>query len=59
MRHIYYILTTEREMLHFERKSDAVAEFNRLAEFEEHLRLERANDAEGTARVIKAKNNIW
>ena len=59
MKNIYYILTTEKGMFNFERKSDAVAEYNRMSSICNHLRLERANFQDGTARVIKEKNNIW
>lgn len=59
MKNCYYILTTERGMINFGRKVDALEEYKRIEPFTEHIRLEIANDIEGTARVIKAKNNIW
>lgn len=59
MKQVYYILTTASEMMYYERFRDALAEFKRLYECEEHLRLERADDEQGTARVIRSKNNIW
>lgn len=46
-------------MTNFGRKVDALEEYKRIEPFTEHIRLEIANDIEGTARVIKAKNNIW
>ena len=55
----YYILTTETWMQNFDRREDALAEYNRLRCTHKHLRLERANAETGTARVIRQKNNIW
>ena len=45
--------------MYFGRKCDALEHYELLESFTEHIRLEIANDIEGTARVIKAKNNIW
>lgn len=57
---IYYILTTESDMVNYQRKEDALNEYNRLkASGVRHLRLERANAELGTAKVIRQKNNIW
>ena len=59
MKTIYYILTTEKEYRCFPMYKEALSEYKRLEGVREHLRLERANDKDGTARVIKSKNNIW
>lgn len=55
----YYILTSEKGMFNYENKAEAVADFRLMSTYCKHLRLERANAQEGTARVIKAINNIW
>ena len=59
MKNCYYILTTKAYMIHFGRKCDALAYYKEIEPYTQHIRLEIANDIEGTARVIKAKNNIW
>ena len=46
-------------MIHFGRKCDALAYYKEIEPYTKHIRLEVANDIEGTARVIKSKNNIW
>ena len=46
-------------MINFGRKVDALAYYKEIEPYTHHIRLEIANDIEGTARVIKSKNNIW
>lgn len=59
MKNCYYILTTKAYVIHFGRKCDALAYYKEIEPYTQHIRLEIANDIEGTARVIKSKNNIW
>ena len=59
MKKYYYIITSEKGMFNYTSKSEAIADFKLMSTYCKHLRLERANDIEGTARVIKEKNNIW
>lgn len=59
MKNCYYILTTEHYVINFGTEEDALGYYKSVEKFHNHLRLEIANDIEGTARVIKSKNNIW
>ena len=59
MKNCYYIITPKAYMINFGRKCDALEYYKSIEPTTEHIRLEIANDIEGTARVIKSKNNIW
>lgn len=59
MKNIYYIITSEKGMFNYETKKEAVADFKLMSTYCKHLRLERANAIEGTARIIREINNIW
>lgn len=59
MKNIYYIITSEKGMFNYETKAEALADYKLMATYCKHLRLERANFKDGTARVIKSLNNIW
>lgn len=59
MKNYYYIITSEKGVFNYLSRSAAVADFKLMSTYCKHLRLERANAKEGTARVIKEINNIW
>jgi hypothetical protein len=59
MRKYYYILTSEKGVFNYATKAEAITDYKLMLTYCKHLRLERANAVEGTARVIKEFNNIW
>ena len=59
MKNCYYIVTDKYGQINFGRKCDALAYYNEKEPLYQNIRLKIANDLEGTARVIKSKNNIW
>jgi hypothetical protein len=55
----YYILTTEKGMLNYSSKAEALADYKLMSTYCSHLRLEQADAVLGTAKIIKQHNNIW